>query len=71
MVVLYKIFYCCWLFFELGFCWFFIVETKNKSLEETAALFDGTEISKQIVAAGQEGPGNEYPDEKSIYSSVE
>jgi len=47
----YYIVYCCWLAFELVFVFFFIVETKNRSLEETAALFDGDEILEQITQA--------------------
>ncbi|KAH7889037.1 general substrate transporter [Phlebopus sp. FC_14] len=37
----YYLVYLFWLCFELAFCHFFIVETKNRTLEETAALFDG------------------------------
>ncbi|KAH9919814.1 hexose transporter [Fomitopsis serialis] len=48
----YYIVYICWLAFELVFLWFFIVETKGLSLEETAALFDGKEATEQIHAAG-------------------
>ncbi|OBZ67386.1 Lactose permease [Grifola frondosa] len=36
----YYIVYCCWLVFEFVFLYFFIVETKNHTLEETSALFD-------------------------------
>ncbi|KZV90544.1 hypothetical protein EXIGLDRAFT_676929 [Exidia glandulosa HHB12029] len=39
----YYLFYCVWLVFELFFVWHFLVETKGKTLEETAALFDGQE----------------------------
>jgi len=37
----YYIVYCAWLVFELAFMWRYVVETKGRSLEETAALFDG------------------------------
>jgi len=47
---LLQIVYCCWLAFELFFCYFFIVETKGLSLEETAALFDGEEKVEKICA---------------------
>ncbi|KAJ3483750.1 hypothetical protein NLI96_g6099 [Meripilus lineatus] len=44
----YYIVYCCWLLFELVFLYFMIVETKNLSLEETAALFDGTDVTEGV-----------------------
>ena len=47
----YYIVYCCWLAFETAFCYFFIVETRGLSLEETAALFDGDEASRAMQAA--------------------
>ncbi|THH11949.1 hypothetical protein EW145_g354 [Phellinidium pouzarii] len=37
----YYIVYACWLLFEAAFCYVYIVETKGRTLEETAALFDG------------------------------
>ncbi|KAF8600485.1 general substrate transporter [Ceratobasidium sp. AG-I] len=37
----YYLIYTIWIAFELVFVYFFAVETRNKSLEETAALFDG------------------------------
>ncbi|EMD33849.1 hypothetical protein CERSUDRAFT_117379 [Gelatoporia subvermispora B] len=39
----YYIVYCVWLVFELVFIYFFLVETRNKTLEETALIFDGDE----------------------------
>ena len=48
-----QIVYCCWLAFELFFCYTFIIETKGLSLEETAALFDGEEVVEQIYARGR------------------
>jgi len=47
----YYIVYCCWLAFEFVFLYFFIVETKNLSLEETAALFDGEAAQQNLAAA--------------------
>lgn len=47
-----QILYCCWLAFELAFCYFMIIETKNRTLEETAALFDGDDVAKAIVGTG-------------------
>lgn len=50
--------YCCWLAFELVFVYIFIVETKNLSLEETAALFDGDAV-KDAIGAVMTGMRNE------------
>lgn len=47
----YYIVYCCWLLFELAFCYMYVIETKNRSLEETAAMFDGDEATEQISSA--------------------
>ncbi|KAH7928917.1 general substrate transporter [Leucogyrophana mollusca] len=45
----YYLVYLFWQCFELVFCYIFIVETKNRTLEETAALFEGEEGLKQIA----------------------
>lgn len=45
----YYLVYVCWLAVEFVFLWFFLVETKNRTLEETAALFDGDEVLEQIA----------------------
>ena len=47
--------YCCWLAFETVFVYLFIVETKNRTLEETAALFDGDELDKLHAAVHASG----------------
>jgi MFS family permease len=39
----YYLVYCGWLCFELAFVVLFIVETRGRTLEETAALFDGAD----------------------------
>jgi len=51
----YYLVYVCWLAFEVVFLYFFVIETKNRTLEETAALFDGEDATNQIVgqAVGQ------------------
>ena len=49
-----QIVYCCWLAFELAFVYIFIVETKNLSLEETAALFDGDDVKATLGAIAEE-----------------
>lgn len=41
--------YCCWIAFEVVFLYFGIVETKNLTLEETAALFDGEDLAARIA----------------------
>ncbi|KAH9941775.1 general substrate transporter [Epithele typhae] len=62
----YYIVYCVWLAFEVVILYFFIVETKNRTLEETAALFDGEELDKlhQATAKVAEIRHEDY-DEKS------
>ncbi|KAF9787904.1 hexose transporter [Thelephora terrestris] len=64
----YYIVYCCWLAFELFFCYMFIVETKGHSLEETAALFDGDDAVDQIYARGRPS-GNEKDIKESFSES--
>ncbi|EUC55697.1 sugar porter (SP) family MFS transporter [Rhizoctonia solani AG-3 Rhs1AP] len=46
----YYLIYTVWLVFELIFIYFFAVETRNRSLEETAALFDGDVALPDMVA---------------------
>ncbi|KZT63382.1 hexose transporter [Daedalea quercina L-15889] len=54
----YYIFYCCWIAFEFVFIYFMLVETKNRTLEETAALFDHKDLAKE-VAEVIESPADE------------
>jgi hypothetical protein len=49
-----QIVYCCWLTFELVYIYFFIIETKGRTLEETAALFDGEEAEAAVHAGAQD-----------------
>ncbi|KAF8591277.1 hexose transporter [Ramaria rubella] len=44
----YYIVYDCWLAFELAFVYLFVIETKNHTLEETAAIFDGAEGVEKV-----------------------
>ncbi|KAG8955076.1 hypothetical protein FRC04_009533 [Tulasnella sp. 424] len=37
----YYLIYVGWLVFELGFIWLYLLETKGRTLEQTAMLFDG------------------------------
>jgi len=46
----YYLVYCVFLAFELVFMWFFIVETKGRTLEETAMIFDGTDKIDALAA---------------------
>ncbi|KAJ7185220.1 hexose transporter [Mycena filopes] len=53
----YYVVYCVWLLFEGVFLYIYVIETKNRTLEETAAIFDGEDATDQIVgtAATQAG----------------
>ncbi|KAJ1302471.1 hypothetical protein OPQ81_002789 [Rhizoctonia solani] len=46
----YYLIYTIWLAFELAYIYFFAVETKGRSLEETAALFDGDDAIRELGA---------------------
>ncbi|KAH6906805.1 hexose transporter [Coprinopsis sp. MPI-PUGE-AT-0042] len=63
----YYIVYCCWIAFELVFVYFFIVETKGRTLEETAALFDGEEAAAELQEAAA---GHHVVDEKASSGSL-
>ena len=41
--------YICWLCVETLFCYVYIVETRNRTLEETAAIFDGEDATHTIA----------------------
>lgn len=63
--------YTIWLAFELAYIYVFAVETKGRSLEETAALFDGEETVSEIqqrtkVDLVESG----HIDEKSLGESI-
>ncbi|KAG1855317.1 general substrate transporter [Suillus subalutaceus] len=45
----YYLFYCGWLVLELLFVMVYIVETRARTLEETAALFDGFKVRRGIM----------------------
>ncbi|KAJ6626175.1 hexose transporter [Mycena sp. CBHHK59/15] len=45
----YYVVYCVWLVCEVVFLYFYLIETKNHTLEETAAIFDGKARTEQIV----------------------
>lgn len=49
----------------------FIIETKNRTLEETAALFDGQEVAQQIVHEAAVHAGLQIEnDEKETVSHI-
>ncbi|KAF8897982.1 general substrate transporter [Mucidula mucida] len=68
----YYIVYVVWIAFEFAFLYKYVVETKNLSLEETAALFDGEEATQELAHAHVEGGvvPKEAIDEKSSGSSM-
>ncbi|KAI8972167.1 hexose transporter [Trametes punicea] len=45
----YYLVYVCWLGFEVCFILRFLIETKNRTLEETAALFDGEDNAAHLA----------------------
>ncbi|KAJ7723620.1 hexose transporter [Mycena maculata] len=45
----YYVVYCVWLVCECIFLYFYLVETKNHTLEETAAIFDGVGATEQLA----------------------
>ncbi|KAH9484820.1 Lactose permease [Psilocybe cubensis] len=55
----YYMVYVAWIAFEVVFCYFFIIETKGLSLEETAALFDGDETVNMITGTAHVGTTGE------------
>lgn len=73
--------YCGWLGFELFFVIIFIVETRGRTLEETAALFDGeyepetlAHIAKanavvSLRRVSRLTPVEDYDDDDYIYSA--
>ncbi|CAE6465696.1 unnamed protein product [Rhizoctonia solani] len=48
----YALVYCAWLLFEFIFVFRYIIETKGRSLEQTAALFDGEDHADALEQAG-------------------
>ncbi|KAF9000417.1 general substrate transporter [Cyathus striatus] len=70
----YYLVYVFWLTFETAFCYFFIIETKNLTLEETAALFDGNDNVARIAEKAAEQAGishHENAEKRSDTDSVE
>ncbi|KAI1783954.1 hypothetical protein LXA43DRAFT_1128370 [Ganoderma leucocontextum] len=61
----YYIVYACWLVFEIGFIWCFLIETKNRTLEETAALFDGKDNADMLAQHAAVNTGVTISDQHS------
>ncbi|KAI5120581.1 hypothetical protein M0805_002531 [Coniferiporia weirii] len=64
----YYIVYCAWIACELVFIYFFLIETRNRTLEETSLIFDGDDNVADIkrraaIGAGLEGAA--LPDSSS------
>ena len=64
-----QVVYCVFIAFETVYCYLFIVETKNRSLEETAALFDGEDAAKKVSAAGHDVLDDHAPEKAEISSA--
>ncbi|KIM19821.1 hypothetical protein M408DRAFT_174556, partial [Serendipita vermifera MAFF 305830] len=76
--------YCAFLAFQLGYIYLFLVETKGKTLEETAAIFDGQKEIDNITNVGYqaatesrirsskpgEHPGDDIPLSLSRHNSM-
>ncbi|TCD69438.1 hypothetical protein EIP91_007563 [Steccherinum ochraceum] len=69
----YYIVYCAWIAFELVYVYFFLVETKNRTLEETSVLFDGDDnVAKlQQHALNKVDDGDAPPSPSNEKGSVE
>ncbi|KAF9530275.1 hexose transporter [Crepidotus variabilis] len=63
----YYIVYVVWLAFEGVFLYFTVIETKNRTLEETAALFDGEDAAAVLAATALK----EEKDKDSSSASLE
>jgi len=50
----YYLVYLGWLGFEFAYIWAFLVETKGRTLEETAAIFDGESYTQNLQNIGNE-----------------
>ncbi|KAL5519648.1 hypothetical protein ACEPAH_1331 [Sanghuangporus vaninii] len=71
----YYIVYCVWLAFELVFIYFFLIETKNRTLEETALIFDGLDnvvkvTTRAAARAGLDGADLGPVDDEKLSASL-
>jgi len=64
----YYLVYVGWLAFELVYVVLFVVETKDRTLEETAALFDGDETVIDLAYRASLHAGVDLPREAQLSS---
>jgi sugar porter (SP) family MFS transporter len=67
----YYIVYVVWICFEFFFCYFYVIETKHRTLEETAALFDGEQATEAIAHTAAAHAGVEHQLDGSTSSTDE
>ncbi|EIN08369.1 hexose transporter [Punctularia strigosozonata HHB-11173 SS5] len=65
----YYIVYVVWIVFEFVYCYLFVVETKNRTLEETAALFDGEQAMARISGRAADELMVDEQEDKDTYTS--
>ncbi|KAA1470430.1 hexose transporter [Dentipellis sp. KUC8613] len=65
----YYLVYVFWNAFEAVFCYLYVIETRNRTLEETAALFDGDEAVAMITEKGEKA-GRGYEADSSVKEKV-
>ncbi|KAI0744334.1 general substrate transporter [Daedaleopsis nitida] len=66
----YYLVYVVWLLFEVGFIWRYLIETKNRTLEETAALFDGEDTVERLAHHAAENLGMPPADSHSDHEKA-
>ncbi|KAI0943708.1 hypothetical protein AcW1_002803 [Taiwanofungus camphoratus] len=66
----YYLVYCCWLAFEFAFLYFMLVETKNRTLEETAALFDGGDLAQRVEPVADEVSQDDQGSDQKVVEKV-
>ncbi|KZS87251.1 general substrate transporter [Sistotremastrum niveocremeum HHB9708] len=73
----YYIVYVVWITFELVYVYLFVIETKNRTLEETAVLFDGEDALQEIShkaavhAHLEEGDGSSTGEKTGDFTTAE